>query len=70
MADFSMVLFEKLALTTNPSVEEREAIYQACRAELKAKYSDEATQTKAIDSLEKAIRRQEMQVLYEESLTR
>lgn len=62
------MVFERLHTAGTPDAAAREAIYAACRAEVAARHSDGAAREKELAALEKAIRRQEMQALYEESL--
>lgn len=69
--DFFRKVFERLAAAGEPDAQAREAIYAVCRAEVAQAYSsDEAERTAALEDLEKAIRRHEVQALFEESLRR
>ena len=69
--DFYRKVFERLAEAGAPDAEAREAIYAVCRAEVAQAYaSDEAERKTALDGLEKAIRRHEVQALFEDSLRR
>ncbi|MDP4034170.1 MAG: hypothetical protein Q8P60_15215 [Pseudorhodobacter sp.] len=62
------LLFDKLLAAGLPDAAARESIYAGCRAEVAAAYTDEIMREKALAALEKVIRRQEVQALYEESL--
>lgn len=62
------MLFDRLLAAGKPTAAERERIYEDCRKEVAALAKDDSARVKALDSLEKAIRRQEMQALYEDTL--
>lgn len=62
------LVFDRLASAESPNATTRERIYDACRAEVAGACITEIEQEKALSALEKAIRRQEIQALYEESL--
>lgn len=62
------IVFERLASAGAPGAQERETIYNDCRAEIAAAAPDDKARATSLAELEKAIRRQEMQALYEESL--
>lgn len=66
--NYIQLVFNRLQTITMPTQAQREVIYQACRDEVAAKYTDTKVQAKALEELEKAIRRQEMQACYEETL--
>jgi len=68
--DYVRLVFDRLLAAGTPTPEERASIYAACRAEVADAWGDAARRTTELEALEKAIRRQEMQALYEESLTR
>jgi len=64
------MVFDRLHEAAAPDAVAREAIYAACRAEVAAGHADAGERELALAALEKVIRRQEVQALYEESLTR
>jgi hypothetical protein len=66
--DYTRLVFDRLLAAGKPTAAEREDIYQACRSEVAALANDEAARAKALAALEKVIRRQEMQAIYEETL--
>lgn len=69
--DYFRKVFQRLAAAGNPGAEAREAIYAVCRAEVAEAYASDAVErSAALDGLEKAIRRHEVQALFEESLRR
>jgi len=70
MPDYIRLVFERLTAAGEPDASAREAIYAACRAEVAANQPGGAVREAELGKLEKAIRRQEMQALYEESLRR
>ncbi|MCF8198672.1 MAG: hypothetical protein K9J42_07895 [Sulfuritalea sp.] len=65
--DYIRMVFDRLRTAGSPTATERECIYQDCRDEVAALAKDEVARTKTLDALEKVIRRQEMQALYEET---
>lgn len=66
--DLVRLVFDRLSAAGSPDAETRAAIYADCRAEVVSMYSDPAQREKELGKLEKVIRRQEMQALYEEGL--
>lgn len=68
--DFIRLVFDRLHAAGTPDAEARAAIYDACRADVAAAHTDAAARDKALEALEKVIRRQEMQAVYEETLGR
>jgi hypothetical protein len=66
--DVIRMVFDRLHAAGTPDDAEREQIYAACRAEVAASHSDAAMRERALTALEKAIRRQDMQALYEETI--
>lgn len=67
MEPFRLV-FDRLTAAGHPDASARERIYAECRKEVAALYLDGREAEKALALLEKVIRRQEMQALYEERL--
>lgn len=68
MSDHTRLVFDALLAAGSPDADERERIYTECRADVADAIADEAARTKALEALEKVIRRQEMQAIYEEGL--
>jgi hypothetical protein len=68
--DYFRMVFDRLHEAGTPDAAAREAVYAACRIEVAAAHADRGARERELAALEKAIRRQEMQALYEESLTR
>lgn len=68
MSDYTRLVFDALYAAGSPDADERARIYEACRAQATGDLADEAARAKALDALEKVIRRQEMQAIYEEGL--
>ncbi|MBZ0262433.1 MAG: hypothetical protein K8F90_17750 [Hyphomicrobiales bacterium] len=66
--DLVRLVFDRLHAAGSPDAYARERIYTECHAQVAATCSDEGEREKALAALEKVIRRQEMQALYEESL--
>ncbi len=66
--DLVRLVFDRLSAAGSPDAQERTAIYAACRAEVASKCADAAEARRELEKLEKVIRRQEMQALYEEGL--
>jgi hypothetical protein len=66
--DYIGMVFDRL--NGAPDADARAAIYAACRAEVAAAHGEAGARERELAALEKAIRRQETQALYEESLTR
>ena len=64
--DYTRLVFERLHAAGNPDSATRQQIYQQCRDEISSLVSEPA-RALALEKLEKVIRRQEMQALYEES---
>ena len=64
--DYTRLVFERLHAAGNPDSATRQQIYQQCRDEISRSVSEPA-RALALEKLEKVIRRQEMQALYEES---
>ena len=67
MADYIRMVFDRLHAAGEPDASARERIYAECRAEIAAAHADEKTREKELEKLEKVIRRQEMQAIYEET---
>jgi len=65
--DNTRLVFDRLLAAGDPGPEAREAIYADCRAEVGAQFDDPEARTRALSALEKVIRRQEMQCLYEDT---
>jgi hypothetical protein len=68
--DLVRLVFDRLSVAGSPDSEGRAAIYAGCRAHVAAMHAAAAEREKALAELEKVIRRQESQALYEESLER
>lgn len=68
MSDFTRLVFDALHAAGSPDANERARIYAACRAEVAGRFADDAARATALEALEKVIRRQEMQAIYEEGL--
>lgn len=68
MKNYTTWLFTLLTEAGQPNDAQRQAIYQQCRHEVAAAFADAEEQRKQLDKLEKVIRRQEMQALYEATL--
>lgn len=67
--DYTRLVFDRLHAAGPPDSEERQRIYQQCRDDISCSVA-EAERVSALEKLEKVIRRQEMQALYEESHNR
>ena len=67
MTDYTRLVFDRLYAAGAPDAAERADIYARCRDEVDQAYADAAARARAREALEKAIRRQEMQALYEDS---
>lgn len=65
--DYTRLVFDRLLAAGTPDADQRSAIYIQCRAEVAAAHEDEAIRSHELEKLEKVIRRQEMQALFEES---
>lgn len=68
MSDYIRMVFDALHAAGSPDADERARIYAGCRAEVAGRFTDEAPRATALEALEKVIRRQEMQAIYEEGL--
>jgi len=66
--DYTRWVFEVLNNAGAPDAEARAALYAACRQQVAAQFETSSAKERALADLEKVIRRQEMQALYEESL--
>ncbi len=67
--DYFRKVFERLAAAGHPDAEGREGVYAACRTELERFHaSDAAARAAALEGLEAAIRRHEVQARFEDSL--
>ena len=66
--DYIRLVFDKLLAAGTPDEAARAAIYAECRASVGATHADAKERETALEALEKVIRRQEMQAVYEESL--
>lgn len=66
--DFTRLVFDRLLAAGRPSESERDGIYAQCREEVLKTYADKPDFAEALQKLEKVIRRQEMQALYEDGL--
>jgi len=66
--DYTRWVFEVLNNAGAPDAEARAVLYADCRQQVAAQHEMPAAKEQALEDLEKAIRRQEMQALYEESL--
>lgn len=64
MSDYTRMVWGALDAAGSPDAEERARIYEACRAQVAGEHADKD----ALERLEKVIRRQEMQAIYEETL--
>lgn len=67
MTDYIRMVFDRLRAAGSPDASAREQIYAACRTEVAAANADDSIRAKELDKLEKVIRRQEMQAIYEEN---
>lgn len=65
--DYIRLVFDRLLAAGTPNAEQRAAIYEGCRAEVAAVHEDAGLRERELEKLEKVIRRQEMQALFEES---
>ncbi|MEZ5853027.1 MAG: hypothetical protein R3D68_20525 [Hyphomicrobiaceae bacterium] len=68
--DLFRYVFDRLSEAGRPDAAARACIYDQCRAEIAARHAGQPSHDKTLANLEKVIRRQEMQALYEESLER
>lgn len=68
MSHYTRMMFDALFAAGSPDADERERIYAECRADVADAIADEAARTKELEALEKVIRRQEMQAIYEDGL--
>ncbi len=68
MIDPYRLVFDRLHAEGAPDAQRREQIYAECRAHVIAVHPGEVDRIKVLEAVEKVIRRQEMQALYEESL--
>ena len=68
--DYTRLVFDRLNAAGPLNVAGREGLYTACRTEVAAAHADAGERARALDALEKVIRRQEMQAIYEETLDR
>jgi len=68
--DLVRLVCDRLYEAGSPDAEARAAIYADCRARVAAMHADAVERAKVLSELEKVIRRQELQALYEESLER
>lgn len=69
--DYFRKVFERLAAAGHPDAEGREGVYAVCRAEVTQFHgADPAAQAEALEGLEKAIRRHEVQARFEDTLRR
>lgn len=66
--DLVRLVFDRLAAAGSPDEQARVEIYADCRALVAAAHADTIERDKELAALEKVIRRQEMQALYEETL--
>ncbi len=66
--DLIRLVFDRLAAAGSPDADQRANIYAKCRREVAMKHLDATERAAAVSELERVIRRQEMQALYEESL--
>lgn len=67
MTDYTRKVFDRLLAAGTPDARERAAIYEQCRSETAAAHKDLLARADALERLEKVIRRQEVQALYEEA---
>ena len=68
MTDLVRMVFDRLHAAGTPCAKERADIYNQCRTEVASIHADPRSRAHALDQLEKVIRRQEMQAIYEETL--
>lgn len=68
MTDHTRMVFDRLQAAGTPDAQQRASIYEHCRSEIAAAYKDPLARADALERLEKVIRRQEMQALYEETM--
>jgi hypothetical protein len=66
--DLFRLVFDRLSAAGSPDAKRRAEIYADCRAEITLMCADAAQRDKELGKLEKVIRRQEMQAIYEEGL--
>lgn len=66
--DYVRLVFDALNNAGAPDAEARAALYAACRLQVSAQFETPSAQERALADLEKVIRRQEMQALYEDSM--
>ena len=60
------MVFDALHAAGAPHTGERARIYQSCRDRVALEFAGQADRAKALEALEKVIRRQEMQAIYED----
>jgi len=68
MTDYTRMIFDLLLAAGTPDAQERAAIYEKCRKEVAEAHAEPQARTDALERLEKVIRRQEMQAIYEDTL--
>jgi len=68
MKDYTRLVFEALHAAGDPDAGQRARIFEDCRAQVAAGIAEPGARTKALEALERAIRRHEVQALFEESL--
>ena len=68
MSDYTRLVFDALDAAGAPDADGRARIYAECRALVASRFADEAGRALALEALEKVVRRQEMQAIYEEGL--
>lgn len=69
MSDYTRLVFDALYAAGSPDARQRARIYEDCRTQVAGRIADEAARAKALEALEKVIRRQEMQAIHEEGLS-
>ncbi len=65
--DYIRLVFDVLHNAGTPDAEARAALYATCREQVAAQFETPSAKAQALEDLEKVIRRQEMQALYEDS---
>ena len=68
MSDYIRMVFEALDAAGSPDAAGRARVYAECRARVAGRFADAAERATALEALEKVVRRQEMQAIYEEGL--
>jgi len=68
MNEYTRLVLGALHAAGSPGADERARIYDQCRGQVATAHSDGIERIRALEELEKTIRRQKMQAIYEEGL--